>query len=85
MKYTPEEAPITQSISDLTAYLVRELRRISIALDSTVFIIPIQYVAPTKPVSGRLANADGTNWNPGHGAGLYVYLDGAWEKVTHGN
>ena len=30
-------------------------------------------VAPTKPVVGELRYADGTNWNPGGGAGMYEY------------
>jgi hypothetical protein len=26
-------------------------------------------------------NADGTNWDPGAGAGLYQYLGAAWVKL----
>ncbi len=35
-------------------------------------------VAPAKPREGDLRYADGTNWNPGGGAGLYRYTSGAW-------
>lgn len=36
-------------------------------------------VAPPQPRTGLLAYADGTNWNPGSGEGLYVYgSDGNW-------
>src|SRR3990167_7620016 len=38
-------------------------------------------VAPTKPEEGLLRYADGTNWNPGSGAGLYRYTSGAWVLV----
>jgi hypothetical protein len=38
-------------------------------------------VAPARPRAGMVANADGTNWNPGAGAGLYQYLGGTWVKL----
>ena len=34
--------------------------------------------APAKPFVGLVAYADGTNWNPGSGEGLYVYKSGGW-------
>lgn len=37
---------------------------------------------PPKPREGTTAVADGTNWNPGNGAGLYLYQNGAWVKVS---
>lgn len=38
-------------------------------------------VAPTKPRTGDIRLADGTNWNPGSGAGFYGYYGGAWVKL----
>ena len=38
-------------------------------------------VAPDKPRAGMVALADGTNWNPGSGAGVYAYYGGAWVKL----
>lgn len=38
-------------------------------------------VAPTKPRTGMVVLADGTNWNPGSGAGFYGYYGGAWVKL----
>lgn len=38
-------------------------------------------VAPAKPREGDFAFADGTNWNPGAGRGLYQYVSGAWAKL----
>lgn len=38
-------------------------------------------VAPTKPRTGDVVLADGTNWNPGAGAGFYGYHGGAWSKL----
>ena len=37
--------------------------------------------APSSPVEGMLAYADGTTWNPGGGAGFYGYTSGAWVKL----
>lgn len=41
----------------------------------------IQNAAPRVSSSDRFvtyAEADGVNWNPGSGAGLYAYRSGAW-------
>lgn len=34
-------------------------------------------VEPRKPRKGLIVYADGTNWNPGSGEGIYVYKS-AW-------
>ena len=44
----------------------------------------IWHVAPTKPREGMLVYADGTDWNPGSGAGYYVYYAGAWHAMSGG-
>ena len=38
-------------------------------------------VAPAKPKEGMTAFADGTNWNPGGGKGVYTYYNGTWNKL----
>ncbi len=38
-------------------------------------------VAPAKPRTGDTRLADGTNWNPGAGAGVYTYYAAAWHKL----
>lgn len=37
--------------------------------------------APARPVTGLTVLADGTNWNPGSGAGVYTYYGGSWNKL----
>jgi len=37
---------------------------------------------PDKPVSLQLVYADGTHWNPGKGAGLYIYVGTTWRKIA---
>lgn len=36
---------------------------------------------PGKPRDGMLRKADGTNWDPGDGEGLYQRISGAWVKL----
>lgn len=38
-------------------------------------------VAPTKPRDGDIRYADGTNWNPGGGAGIYWFNGTVWTKL----
>lgn len=39
------------------------------------------HVEPTRPRTGMLVFADGTDWNPGSGEGFYEYRGGAWHKL----
>lgn len=36
------------------------------------------YAAPKRIFEGMVVLADGTTWNPGSGAGVYVYRGSAW-------
>lgn len=38
--------------------------------------------APTNPVIGMVVYANGTNWNPGSGEGLYVMKSGGWTFIA---
>jgi hypothetical protein len=40
--------------------------------------LDIKNAVPSKPREPSLAFADGTNWNPGSGKGMYCYYGGAW-------
>ncbi len=43
--------------------------------------LEVQNEAPAKPRDGDLAYADGTNWNPGSGEGIYAYYNATWNKL----
>jgi hypothetical protein len=45
-----------------------------------VRVVPI-HTEPDKPRDGMLVYADGTDWNPGAGEGIYGYVNGAWSKL----
>lgn len=38
--------------------------------------------APKKPRIGLIVYADGTDWNPGSGEGVYVYKSGGWTFIA---
>jgi hypothetical protein len=74
-RYEPE--PLTFVVPDmpsLSAYVQRELARVSIALQ-TLADGQMEEVtsAPAKPRHGMIRLADGTSWNPGFGRGVYWY------------
>lgn len=79
--YRPNNVP--PDAASIPAFLNQELPQIARALEEPVFYldIAISNSAPRVPTDGRtvrLAIADGTNWNPGSGAGLYRYQGGSW-------
>lgn len=51
------------------AEIQRRMRAASEYADQV--ILPYQHVAPKKSRPGQLVMADGVDWNPGSGAGLY--------------
>jgi hypothetical protein len=61
-------------------WLVRELQSISQAFEvpRQLSAYDILNVSPEKPREGQFYVSDGTNWNPGYGAGPYMYINGAF-------
>jgi hypothetical protein len=45
------------------------------------FVMDTLNVAPARPVEGQTVKADGVNWNPGAGGGVYQWRGGAWVFV----
>jgi hypothetical protein len=39
------------------------------------------HVEPDKIEDGLTVRADGTDWNPGSGEGLYMYYNSTWNKL----
>jgi len=72
----PDASPASQ-------WAAAEFARLAALINAGVprLVLPPQAAAPDKPRPGMVANANGTNWNPGGGAGLYQYLGGAWVKL----
>jgi hypothetical protein len=81
--YQPKPPPPNPTIETLAQYLYDELQAIAQSQSDTVDTVRFNVlnVAPKKPREGALACADGTNWAPGVGAGLYQYIGAAWAKL----
>lgn len=81
MKYRP--GPIAD-VESLPARLSTELLSIAAAFDevecySTRFVE--LHTEPARRFTGLTVLADGTDWNPGSGAGVYTYYGAAWHKL----
>lgn len=80
--YQPEPIASATSTEELVAYVLRELRAVSAAMElARAGRIDKSYVAPTKTEEGLVVLADGVSWNPGAGAGVYCYYGGAWNRL----
>lgn len=78
--YSAEDVPagLPPAVSE---FLQDQLRKISAALtEPDVYNFQKTNIAPTKPQAGDIRFADGTNWNPGAGAGLYLF-DTVWTPI----
>ncbi len=76
MSYQPKNPP--ESDEDLQDWAWGEFQQIGIELDSPYVEL---HVAPTRPRTGLVVLADGTDWDPGSGAGFYGYYGSAWHKL----
>lgn len=80
ISYTPENIP--GEAKELPYYLFSELIRISAAISALADgHIEITHVTPEKPRDGDIRLADGTDWNPGSGKGVYAYYNSAWHLL----
>lgn len=60
----------------------KELEEVSKSFQLQDFVrLKQTHVAPAKPRDGYIYYADGTNWNPGSGEGIYAYYNASWNKL----
>jgi hypothetical protein len=76
-RYSPEPVPLDSA--ELPSYFAREMAKLQAAFNDNA--IDYLNVAPDKPYDGLLVVADGTNWNPGSGQGVYCYYNSTWNKL----
>ena len=64
----------------LPEFLDQELRNIERGVREPVFTMQLSVLhkEPARLQDGLIVLADGTDWNPGSGAGFYGYSAGAW-------
>ena len=77
-----EPGPLPEQVEDLGGYVVSELKRLgSILLNLSIFRLEPVHIEPARPRKGDIRYADGTDWNPGAGEGIYWYNGTAWAKL----
>lgn len=82
-KYAPSSIPSSVP-AELQSFLVRELARISQAIEvADQVILTKRNTAPDKLFSGMVVYADGVNWQPDgvNGEGFYGYYNGSWHRL----
>ena len=82
MSYRPLPTAAS-TVADLRSWANRELQRVSLNFDKTQsqLTLAVTNAPPEKPQIGQVVFADGTNWNPGSGRGLYYY-DSSWVFIA---
>lgn len=88
MDYTPKKGPPIpteeEDLGKVVDWVEIELALVENAFkETTRHSYQELHVAPSKPREGDVALADGTDWNPGQGAGLYQYTNGAWLRIRN--
>lgn len=75
--------PLTTETRDLARWAFEEFRRIEQEFNfgREAFYLKELNAVPVRLYTGMIVLADGTNWNPGSGAGFYGYYGGAWHKL----
>ena len=78
--YAPE--PVPSDPKELPAYIERNNRAIEMAINLLAAgHLDETHVAPVKPRVGDIRLADGSDWNPGSGQGVYAYYNSTWNKL----
>lgn len=82
MAYTPSRPLNIETLDDLLNFTLRELEAIAKDQAETIAVdLRPVYREPERPRDGMIVCADGTEWNPGSGAGSYEYRAAGWHKL----
>lgn len=87
MPYIPKKSPPlgleATLLNAFANYVEQELAAVSRELgETTALDLRQSFREPKRPRIGMLVYADGTEWNPGSGEGLYVFKSGGWTFVV---
>jgi len=80
--YLPEPSPSLGNSEQVVDWIRREFDRISNAISfgkmQNVYFLNEE---PSRVWEGLTVGADGTNWDPGSGQGVYTYYNSTWNKL----
>lgn len=86
IRFSPEDS--VPDKAGFFAYVYRQLQNIAAAINNLANgTREIRYVEPEKKGEGMLVYADGTDWDPGGGAGTYEYTGAGtngWRMLASG-
>lgn len=79
----PVDIRETDSVRDLVLQVSRHFERLADYMTQGRDRLELveQNAEPEKLYDGLIVYADGTNWNPGGGEGVYVYYAGQWNRL----
>lgn len=66
------------ALDEFKRHVDGELSRVEQEFNLQEFIILKRNNAEPVPKPGMITYADGTDWDPGSGEGIYAYYGGAW-------
>lgn len=83
MAYTMGDPPNSKELNELWEYVMVEFLKLQ--EESQKLASELEFftynVAPGKVWDGLTVKADGVNWNPGSGPGVYCYYGGTWNYL----
>lgn len=82
-QYLPQR--FTGQLAELPQFVQSEFERLNNGLEApfTHQILEQLNVEPSRKLASKaiIVYADGVNWNPGSGEGIYAYYGGSWKKL----
>ena len=88
-QHAPLPIPSPLTVESLARYTFQELVTLVMVMqEEEALDLREVHVEPEKPRIGMVVYADGTDWNPGSGVGLYVYQAAGWKlllSISSGN
>lgn len=87
MSYVPRPIPRSElpDVETLARYVERELQALSRSFGGNDQVPFVElHAEPARPRLGQMVYADGSDWDPGEGAGIYTYSGSGWVKNAGG-
>lgn len=80
--YVPDPVSDVGDLSGILSYIRREFDKVSDAMQlGHARQVDFLHAEPTKVWEGLTVGADGTDWNPGAGQGVYTYYNAGWHRL----
>jgi hypothetical protein len=81
---TFEPTAVPEGFPDLRAWIASQLRRVAdtLAMPTVRGVhFAVLHAEPARYSDGDVVLADGSDWDPGSGGGLYQHFGGNWVKL----